>query len=592
MAWYDPDWLHRKPLTLTGGPSGGQSDFQLAISVSYAAAMQGDFDDIRFTQADGTTQVDVWAEVIVIATSAIVLVEFPTTPANTVEQDYYMYYGNSGAASDWDGSGTFAFFDDGEGRTDGQGLKTVGGWVQGNTFNGNGINEYSDDMAYVTMDSVDIKFAMFDSAEYHPTTSDTPLTNLISRANGDFDPDFVISIGDILYGSTYTKQQNEDSLDTFEAIYDNLTMDRHYCFGNHELDLLTKTEFMAATGKSEKYYSFDVGDYHFIVLDAQYDVSTNADSGGGDPAQYGGHIPPTEMTWLQSDLSGTSKDTFVFCHQCLDDACAGSSTPGSIVDNRSTVRGHLESSGKVRAVFSGHRGTTYRKVHNGIYYYAVCDLDENAAGAWFEVSINSDTISVVGNNTTSYIDNPDAISFHLEDAGGEIYHSSAITTLPQTVECEMYVGSTDLGSKRSYFSIYEGGSGWAYSTGASLLARGTVWYVGYGGTEYATSKSLTIGWHKLTLIAKSDGSADMYVDDDLLNVSVPSSTLDNSDNKAVFGTYAAGHHSYIDRVRCRKYVSGPPTYAFGSEESAPTGHPAMRRWGGTPGMQYTGRRSW
>lgn len=591
MAWL-ADYTKRKELVLTGGASGAQTDFQLKLAVSYAAAAQSDFDDVRFTQADGTTLIDAWIESKVDDTSAVVWAEFPTTPANTVEQTYYMYYGNSGASSDWDIVDTFAFGDDGETRSDGQELKAIGGWVQGNAFNGNGVNEYSNDRSYLVMGSVDIKFAMFDSAEYHPTVSTTPLTNLVSRANGDFDPDFVISVGDVLAGEAYTKTQNEDALDVFEAIYDNLTMDRHYCFGNHELDLLTKTEFMAATGKSDKYYSFDVGNYHFIVLDAQYDVDTDADSGGGDPAQYGGHIPPTEMTWLQNDLSGTSKDTFVFCHQCLDDDCAGSLTPGSVVDNRSTVRGHLESSGKVRAVFSGHRGTTYRKVHNGIYYYAVCDLDENAAGAWFEVSINSDTISIVGNNTTSYIDNPDSISLHLEDSGGEVYHSSSITTLPQIVECEMYIETTDFGGNFEDFAIQEGSTNWGYNGGASITPTGTVWKVGYGNTLYATSKSLVVGWHKLTIIAKSDGGASMYVDDDLLSVSVPSATLNNSDNKVVFGTYGAGLHSYIDRVRCRKYASGQPTYVFGSEESVPTGHPIIRRWGGIPGMQYTGRRSW
>jgi hypothetical protein len=111
MTWL-PGYSKRKELPLTGGASGAQTDFQLQIAVSYEAAMQGDFDDIRFTQADGTTLIDAWAEVIVTDTSATVWVEFPTTPANTVEQTYYMYYGYAGVGSDWDGDATFEFFDD------------------------------------------------------------------------------------------------------------------------------------------------------------------------------------------------------------------------------------------------------------------------------------------------------------------------------------------------------------------------------------------------------------------------------------------------------------------------------------------------
>lgn len=62
---YLPGYSKYKVLTLTGGASGALTNHQLKIAVSYEAAMQGDFDDLRFTQADGTTLVDAWAEVIV-----------------------------------------------------------------------------------------------------------------------------------------------------------------------------------------------------------------------------------------------------------------------------------------------------------------------------------------------------------------------------------------------------------------------------------------------------------------------------------------------------------------------------------------------
>ena len=117
MAWLS-GWGYRKPLVVTGGASGAQTDFQLDIAIAHAAAkMQADFDDIRFTQANGTTLIDAWLEAKVDTTSADTWVEFPTTPANTVEQTYYMYYGNSGAAGDWDIGDTFLFGDDFLGST-------------------------------------------------------------------------------------------------------------------------------------------------------------------------------------------------------------------------------------------------------------------------------------------------------------------------------------------------------------------------------------------------------------------------------------------------------------------------------------------
>jgi hypothetical protein len=126
MAWLSGH-SKRKELVLTGGASGALSDFQLELAIAYAAAMQGDFDDIRFTRADGTTLVDAWAEVIITDTSATVWVEFPSTPANTVEQTYYMYYGKADALDYWDIGDTFVFGDDFEDYMVGD-LNGQGGW--------------------------------------------------------------------------------------------------------------------------------------------------------------------------------------------------------------------------------------------------------------------------------------------------------------------------------------------------------------------------------------------------------------------------------------------------------------------------------
>jgi hypothetical protein len=132
MAWYDPDWSYRKPLVITGGPSGAQTDFQIDLAVAHVTDhMQTDFDDLRFTQANGTTLIDAWLEVKTDNTSAAVWAEFPSTPANTVEQTYYMYYGNGSAVSDWDGAATFAEFLD---------KNSTAGWthVGGNTITTSG----------------------------------------------------------------------------------------------------------------------------------------------------------------------------------------------------------------------------------------------------------------------------------------------------------------------------------------------------------------------------------------------------------------------------------------------------------------------
>ena len=107
MAWLS-GYLYRKAITLTGGSDGAQTDFQLKLAAAFVTDhMQSDFDDLRFTDADGETLIDAWLEDKTDGTSADVWVEFPTTPANGVEQTYYMYYGKADAVSDWDGINTF-----------------------------------------------------------------------------------------------------------------------------------------------------------------------------------------------------------------------------------------------------------------------------------------------------------------------------------------------------------------------------------------------------------------------------------------------------------------------------------------------------
>ena len=128
-AWYNSSWSKRKAITLTGGASGAQTDYQVKLTVTWDSDMKSDFSDLRFTKADGTTLLDAWMESHTASTSAIIWIE-TDTPANTVDADIYMYYGNSGASSDWDGAATFKLFDDGELNTDGQSL-SIGGWSVG-----------------------------------------------------------------------------------------------------------------------------------------------------------------------------------------------------------------------------------------------------------------------------------------------------------------------------------------------------------------------------------------------------------------------------------------------------------------------------
>lgn len=79
--------------------------------MDYNSDMQSDFDDLRFTDNDGVTELDYYVENYISEENAVVWVEVPSIPGGENHM-IYMYYGNSTVASASNGENTFAFFDD------------------------------------------------------------------------------------------------------------------------------------------------------------------------------------------------------------------------------------------------------------------------------------------------------------------------------------------------------------------------------------------------------------------------------------------------------------------------------------------------
>jgi len=108
-AWYDSSWSRRVPVTINNTGS-ALTDYQVSVDATYDSDMQPDFDDIRFTDADGSTLLSYWRETYTASTSAIFWVNVPSVPAGT--KDIFMYYGNAAVSTTSDGDATFEFFDD------------------------------------------------------------------------------------------------------------------------------------------------------------------------------------------------------------------------------------------------------------------------------------------------------------------------------------------------------------------------------------------------------------------------------------------------------------------------------------------------
>ncbi len=209
---------------------------------------------------------------------------------------------------------------------------------------------------------------------------------------GEHKPAFIVELGDFIDAAdtvakelSYLKRINRD----FVAI----CKQRHYVLGNHCVHTLTKQEFLDGVEQPKSFYSFDSGDFHFIVLDSCF-------RSDGKPYERKNfkwtdpNIPASQVEWLTADLQQTSKKTVVFAHQRLD----VSNHYG--VRNAPTVRGVLEKSGKVTAVFQGHSHKNEHHEINGIHYCTLVAMVEGSGqsnSGYSVVSLSNDgTIKVSG----------------------------------------------------------------------------------------------------------------------------------------------------------------------------------------------------
>lgn len=184
------------------------------------------------------------------------------------------------------------------------------------------------------------------------------------------DPRFVIELGDLI-DRTERVEDEIAFLRRIEEVYSSVSCDRHYVFGNHCIDTLTKEEFLGNSGAVAPHYSFDAGNFHFVVLDSCY--RSDGEPYGRNNADWKDcNLPEAQLEWLAADLRRSGRPTVVFAHQRLDGEGA------HFVNNAAAVRGVLSESGNVLAVFQGHsHKNEYREV-DGIHFCTLVAVVEGS----------------------------------------------------------------------------------------------------------------------------------------------------------------------------------------------------------------------
>ncbi len=196
------------------------------------------------------------------------------------------------------------------------------------------------------------------------------LSEFIDRAN-EVQADFIIQLGDFCFPI----ERNRSFLST----WNNFHGPAYHVLGNHDMDTGSKEETMRFLwGQDYKsYYSFDVGDFHFVVIDPN---NINVE-GKFFPFEKGNyysykagqlnHVTPEQLEWLEKDLAKTDKPTVVFSHQ----------VPNLSVSNKDELMPIIVNSGKVIACFSGHHHGNWHIEEDGINHIQINSMCYNWVGS-------------------------------------------------------------------------------------------------------------------------------------------------------------------------------------------------------------------
>ena len=236
-----------------------------------------------------------------------------------------------------------------------------------------------------------MKFAIINDAHIGPSESgfekgihrklvnqsETILASVITTLNQAEKPELVINLGDSIE-DVNDRQVDIRSFNQFLSLVAPIAAPIYHSIGNHDVRTLTEAEIARLLGYEKMYYSFDHGQYHFVVLSFQII---------GDHTHIKEDIlaivPPEQIEWLKTDLKQTDKLALIFTHYGLaEDDMKGNfwfaADPHfAMFDNRAEIKKILEQSGKVKAVFNAHQHWNRMHVENNIPYFTVTSMTEN-----------------------------------------------------------------------------------------------------------------------------------------------------------------------------------------------------------------------
>jgi hypothetical protein len=219
----------------------------------------------------------------------------------------------------------------------------------------------------------------------------------MARFRGAFPFDFVLMMGDNIYGSKKAADYKKKFEDPYKALLDS-DVKFYATLGNH--DDPNQNLYKPFNMGGQRYYSFRKGNTAFFALDSNY-------------------MDPPQLTWLEAQLaqSDAAWNICFFHHPFYTHA----KFHGEDVDLRTRLEPLLDKAG-VNVVLTGHQHVYERvKPQNGIYYFV---LGNSGQLRLHDLKPSPDTLK--GFDTDQ--------SFMLIEIAGGDYHFQTISRTGETVD--------------------------------------------------------------------------------------------------------------------------------------------------------------
>ena len=191
--------------------------------------------------------------------------------------------------------------------------------------------------------------------------------------------DFIIQLGDFCM----PMEKNEGFLN----VWNSFEGKKYHVLGNHDMDISPKIVTQDFWGMEKLYYSYDHGNFHFIILDPNYyvdDEQVVSYSNGNyyNHSEGRAFIPEIQLEWLKNDLAKTDKLTIVFSHQSLEHW-------GGVKNREEIYKIFKEANQdlkKVVACFCGHDHQDRIAELDGIHYFGLNSTSYAWVGSKLEYS--------------------------------------------------------------------------------------------------------------------------------------------------------------------------------------------------------------